>query len=297
MIRRSSPRQSLALLGPEYTYADFAADAFLKSARRKSSPFTKLIKNKIYKTTIEDVFTDVVKGKAHLGLVPIENRLYGTVRETLDGLFTHKVEIISMVELPIDHCIFTLPGAKKKDIKIIMSHAQALNQCKKYLKKNFKKADHVAVSSSAHAFSNVKAKNFSHIAVIGPKKSGKHYGFKMLDQNIADDPDNSTKFVVLTKKATNSVKKYKNPFLKTPKHTSIAFYFSSDKAGSLFKVFEIFAKNEVNMTKVESRPYKKDYGNYLFFIDFEGNPSQEKVALTLKQTSRIVAGLKVLGSF
>lgn len=286
--KKTSPKNTLVLLGPEYTYTDFAADKFLARTKKKQT--------KVYTNTIEEVFIDVEKGRALYGMVPVENRLHGTVREALDGLFTHKVQIVAEVTLPITHCISMLPGVKPKDIKIIMSHGQALQQCQKYLKKHFPKADHVAVSSSAKAFMTVKNKNFRHIAVIGPEKSACHYGLKPHAKNIADDADNFTKFIVIQKRTQKGFTGLK-PIAKNPKKTSIAFYFSKDKAGSLFTVFEVFAENKVNMTKVESRPYKQDYGNYLFFIDFEGNLTQAKVKKTLKAVQDIVAELKVLGTY
>ncbi|MDP4008181.1 MAG: prephenate dehydratase [Candidatus Peregrinibacteria bacterium] len=294
---KNTPNKNIALLGPVMTYTDTAADLFLKKSETKKSSFTKQITNKIFKSTIEDVITEVSNGKSKFGMVPVENRLHGTVRETLDGLFTHDIQIIDMVSLPINHCLAILPGVNIKDVKIVMSHTQALSQCKSYLQKHLKGVDLIAVSSSAKAFENVKSKNFRHIAVIGPAPSAKHYGFKIIKENIADDADNITKFAVITKYVKPSSTNYKNPFLKNPKNSSIAFYFSSDKAGSLFTVFETFAKNKVNMTRVESRPYKKDFGNYLFFIDFEGSPSEKKVKDTLSEINSLTAGLKFLGTY
>lgn len=290
--------KNIALLGPAMTYTDVAADLFLKKSETKKSNFTKQITNKIFKSTIEDVISEVANGQSKLGMLPIENRLHGTVRETLDGFFTYNVQMIDLISLPINHCLAVLPGVKPKDIKIVMSHNQALSQCKLYLQKSLKSADLVSVSSSAKAFENVKSKNFRHIAVIGPVQSAKHHGFKVLKENIADDTDNVTKFAVITKaKKETSILDDKNPLLKNPKNSSIAFYFSSDKAGSLFTVFEAFAKNKVNMTRVESRPYKKDFGNYLFFIDFEGNPSDKMVKDTLNTVNSLTAGLKLLGTY
>ena len=178
-----------------------------------------------------------------------------------------------------------------------MSHGQALSQCKKYLQKHFSKADTVAVSSSAKAFENVKSKNLRHIAVVGPEVSALYYGFEILEEKIADDMDNMTKFIVITKRFSRLLADYKNPFLRNPKNTSIAFYFSSDKAGSLFTVFQAFAENKVNMTRVESRPYKKDFGNYLFFIDFKGCPEDESVKATLKRVVALTAEMRLLGTY
>jgi len=292
--KKVSSKHALALLGPALTYTDFAADVFLKKSYAKQQKLT----HKSYKNTIEEVLEDTAKGKVACGLVPIENKLHGTVRETLDGLFRHKVQIVSAVDLPIKHCISVLPGVEKRHVKIIMSHGQALSQCKRYLKKHFKNADHVAVSSSAKAFETVKHKNFRHIAVIGPVKSAKNHGFKIIDRNIADQVENFTKFVVVTKgtQKKNTVQ-LNNPLFAHPKHTSIALYFSKDKAGSLFTVFQAFAENKVNMTRVESRPYKEEFGGYIFFIDFEGDPSQKKVNYTLKRVAAITAGLKILGTY
>lgn len=288
--------KKVSLLGPEFTYTDFAADAFLRGKKAKVNSLTKGIEAKVYRDTIEEVMLDVEKGRAAVGVVPIENRLHGTVRCTLDGLFIHRVQIIAELTLPIKHCISVLPGAKPADIKIIMSHDQALHQCHECLKKNFPKCDRVAVSSSAKAFETVKIKDFRHIAVIGPEEAAKKHGFKIIKKDIADEIDNSTKFIVIAKRCMRK-RVPDSPLTKKPNTTSIAFYFSRDKSGSLFTVFKAFADNSVNMTKIESRPYKADYGNYLFFIDFEGHPAQKNVETTLKEVDSLVAGLKILGIY
>ncbi|MBI4235064.1 prephenate dehydratase [Candidatus Peregrinibacteria bacterium] len=318
------PKKSdLALLGPKNTFSDLAA-ADIKMP-------------KYYARDIEEVFSVVEQGRVNKGLVPIENKLQGSVRETMDALFTSKVHITNEIRLPIHHCLITHKHTKKEDIRKVISHYQALGQCKKYLRRNFPKAEIQTTTSTAAAIEKLNSAN-NHIAVIAPEiaatsgESAQNNHLKIFAKNIEDSKDNETIFVVIEKGELDfadtmtqsksqifSWEKYPRGHFLTdimasqsassktaalpqsttaviPK-TSIAFYFSHDKSGSLFTIFKIFKDAKINMTKVESRPTQVKFGQYIFYLDFEGHISEPKIQKALSQIATSVAKLKILGSY
>lgn len=277
--------QTLAVLGAPYTYTDFAAHRYIQS--RGIS-----LKEKYYET-IEDIFHAVSKGGAHKGIVPLENILYGTVRSTFDQLFQQKLSIVQTFKLPVHHSLIVLPKTKKSDIDTIIAHEQAFAQCSNYLRKYFPHAERFSVSSTAAAFKKLKQFPGRHVAVIGPETGANAFGLKVIDKNIEDSKDNVTIFAVIQKKQ-NSEKDLKNA---KNVQTVVAFYFHKDSPGTLHTVLEDFAKAEINLTRIESRPARKKIGGYIFFINFEGSLYDKKVRKVLKNIKRRVADLKILGSF
>lgn len=279
-------KRDIAVLGPKNTYSDIGVQKYLQKREKGNRRF--------YASTIEEVFELVEKGAVELGIVPIENKLHGTVRETLDYLFLKKVEIVDEIQIPINHALIMHSHAKKGDIKRIISHSQALNQCKKYIKKNFPKAQLEAYSSTAAATEKMITSGDKGIAVIAPEIAAENAGLKILGRKIQDDPENVTTFIVIQKTKKRSLDKDQQA--KCTK-TSIAFYFSEDSPGTLYTVFEDFAKAKVNMTKIESRPTKSKLGQYIFYLDFDGNIYTPKIQKLLKSIDKKVEYLKILGCY
>jgi prephenate dehydratase/prephenate dehydrogenase len=284
-IKKELPsKKHIAVLGPKYTFSELAADKFNKNAK------------KYYAKDIEEVVGLVEAGKVLQGIVPIENKLDGTIRETLDLLFSKKVHISSIINLPINHCLVVLSHTKAEDVKYVISHQQALNQCKQYLKKHFSAISQEAYSSTAAAIEKMIFSNDKTLAVIASLEAAIAHDLKIFADKIEDDHDNNTKFFVIEKgdyKATKSVQKNSTKNAKT----SIAFYFDKDSPGSLFTVFKDFAEAKINLTKIESRPTRKEFGDYIFYLDFEGTPESPKVKPTLKKITQKVSRLKILGVY
>lgn len=288
----------IAVLGPKNTFSDIAADQYLQSSAAKSST---VILKKYFVRELDEIFDLVEKGKVKEGIAPIENKLHGTIRETLDALFVRNVHITKEINIPIHHCLIVLPHAEKSDIKKIISHSQALHQCKKYLQKNFPKALKGSFSSTGAAIEKLLSSNDKSVAVIAPELAAE--GLKILAKNIEDEHDNSTAFVVIKrgavdyKKSTSEQKNSSTSPVGSYGKTSIAFHFSADSPGSLFTVFKDFADAKINLTKIESRPTKKHFGDYIFYLDFAGNINDPKVRKVLSEVEKKVAKLKVLGSY
>lgn len=272
-------KKHLAVLGPENSYTDTAARKYSAQA-------------KYYAQNISEVFNLVETGKVDSGIVPIENKLNGTVQETIDNLFSSKVHISHQLSIPIQHCLLMLPHAKAKDIQKVISHPQALQQCSKYLKKSFPKADQIEYASTSAAVKKLVLSQNTATAVIASGDAAKQFGLKIHKSNVADQKDNSTNFIVIEKGDFSKTK-----IAADATKTSIAFYFATNKAGSLFNVFEIFAKAKINLTRIESRPTQKKFGQYIFYLDFMGNYSEKRVQSALEKVSKIVTKLKVLGSY
>ena len=279
-------KASIALLGPANTFSDIAASRYLKDSKQKLK--------KYFAKNIEEVFELVASGKVKEGIVPIENTLHGTVRETIDGLFEKNVHIEKEIRIPIHHCLIALESAKAKDIKEIISHQQPLSQCKKYLNKNFAKALQQPFSSTAASVEKLLTKNKTSVAVIASQDAGNRKELKILAKNIEDEKDNTTTFVVIKKGKAPKPKATTN---KQNKKTSIAFHFSNDSAGSLSSVFQDFSNAKINLTRIESRPTQEKYGRYIFYLDFEGSLYTPKIQKVIKRVEKKVAKLKVLGSY
>ncbi|MFA7685225.1 MAG: prephenate dehydratase [Candidatus Gracilibacteria bacterium] len=295
-VKQLSPsKNSIALLGPEHTFSDLASTKYLGTCHSRSDRESQ----KYYTKTIEEVFELVEQGKVAKGIVPIENKLDGTIRETLDNLFAKKVHITSSLNLGIHHCLAVLPFAKSIDIKKIISHEQALNQSKKYLKKYFTLASKEAYSSTTAAIEKLFFSNDKTLAVVASKQAAQNYNLKIIAENVEDDSSNSTKFVVVEKGDYTNEKPVQENSTKSSKSlkTSIAFHFDKDSPGSLFTVLEDFAKAHINLTKIESRPTKKEFGDYIFYLDFDGSSKDQKVKTVLTNLRKKVAKFKILGSY
>lgn len=275
-------KNDLAILGPANTFSHIAADKYSDA-------------KKYFAHDIDEVFELVEKGTVSEGLVPIENKLHGTVRETLDALFQRNVHICREITIPINHCLVCLSHAKKFDIKTISSHLQALSQCKKYLHKNFPNVEKEAVSSTGAAIQKLLSTNDKSLAVIAPAIAAQDPKLKILATNIADEEDNATTFVAIKKGHLSASQNI--PKSDSTHKTYIAFYFSANAPGTLFTVFQDFANAKIDLTKIESRPTQKSFGDYIFYLDFNGHISDLNVKKTLQLVESKVAELKILGSY
>ncbi len=286
-IGAGAKKYELAVLGPRFTFSDLAATQYQKKSNYTGNP--------LYAGSIAEVFELVKKGKALRGIVPLENLINGTVRETYDSLFEEKVHIERKFFLPIKHSLVALGGVKTKDIDTISSHAQALAQCKTYLKKRFKSVNLVGSPSTLAAYGKMKGENDRHTAVIIPSKIAKILQCNIIAEDIGDIDSNKTSFIVIKKGKTPLRAPSKNTSEKY--ETAVAFYFDKDKPGSLFKILEDFAAAHINLNKIESRPIKTDPGNYVFFLNFENGIANKSAQSLLKKIERKVSCLKILGSY
>ena len=275
----------LAVLGPKNTYTDMAAEKYRMLKRT--------IIKKEYFHTIGDVFGAVEKGKAEEGIIPLENMIYGSVRETYDDLFNSNVHIREKLKINIKHSLVTLPGTKKSDIHVIASHEQALQQCREYLKKHFPFAQKEYCTSTMAALQKMIDGGERGMAVIVPVYAAQGLPLKILAKNLENQAKNVTTFIVI-KKGPCTEKIKGGP---CRLETAIAFYFREDSPGRLYMVFREFAASGINLSHIESRPSLKQVGNYVFFLNFDGSAYDKKAAAVLKSIESRVAKLKILGVY
>lgn len=261
----------ISFLGPKGTFTHEAA--------------SKINENLIPYCTIPAVFESVESGECNKGVVPIENSIEGPVGQTLD-LLAHNFDlnIYDEIIIPINHNLLVNPGSKLEDISEVYSHSQAIAQCRDFINGN-KFQPHYAVSTANAAKSILGNKN---MAAIGNIKAAELYGLDVLVPSIQDFDNNQTRFVVVSKEKHEPTDNDK---------TSLIFSIYEDSPGQLYKILEIFANNNINLTKIESRPSKKGLGKYIFFIDFKGNMADSSIEDILYKVKESTLFFKILGSY
>jgi len=268
--------KTIGFLGPIGTYTEQAA--LLYSSDSTLTPLP----------TIIAVGDAVVSGETDQGIVPIENSLEGSVTYTLDLLISQSgLSIYDEVVIPIEHYLMASPGTKSADISIIYSHPQALAQCRTFLHSQYPNAQQIASLSTVAAVTDMK-NNPTGAAAIAPFRASELHDVDIIGQNIQDNANNLTRFVVLSRTDHTVTGNDK---------TSICFAFSSDSPGSLYGTLGEFAHRSINLTKVESRPTKESLGQYIFLIDCDGHREDPTVKEALDAVSSKVSSLKILGSY
>ncbi len=242
-------KKSIALLGPLGTFSQQACEKY-------NSELTLLFFN-----SLEEVVMAVAKGKTNFGIVPFENSIHGTVIQTIDEVYKHKLKVIKEVIIPVRHVLAGLKkDYEKKKITKIYSHSQALNQCKSYLLREYPQAKFIPTASTSAAFKKIKDEVLTDSLVVGPKISAEIYNLKILEENIQGVENNKTSFWVIAKEILEG-----EPFTKT----TIVISSEKDYPGLLFEVLKIFKENNINLSKIESRPSKEKLGSYIFYITLD----------------------------
>ena len=264
---------NVAYLGPEGTFTQAAA---LKH-------FGHSVKTNAL-GSIAQVFREVEAGDSHYGVVPIENSIEGVVNHTLDLLINSNLKICGEVELRIHHHLLS-NETKAQNIHKIYAHQQALAQCRAWLDEHLLHAERIDVASNAVGCQ--QAADEIHSAAIASQTAAELYGLNCLFKNIEDEPDNTTRFLILGKRETPASGNDK---------TSILFT-APNKPGALHDLLACFANNSVSLTRIESRPSRKGMWDYVFFADFEGHIGDAAVKQTLKQLNDTASLVKILGSY
>ena len=234
---------------------------------------------------LTDVFESVEKGETSYGVVPIENSIEGSVTQTYDLFFTHNLKVCGETIIKIAHCLITNPETSLNSIKVVYSHPQALAQCRSFLESLG--CDLIPTYDTAGSVKMMKEKKLMDAGAVASERAAKIYGMKVLAKGIADNPNNYTRFFVISKVDSPLSGKDK---------TSIIFSLK-DRPGALYYALEEFAVRDINLTKIESRPTKQEPWEYNFYLDFEGHRTEERCKEALKAVEKKSAFLKVLGSY
>jgi len=252
--------QSIAFLGPVGTYTHSAVlKHFGHDAVVRPLP------------TIDEVFRDVEAGSAHYGLVPVEN--------------SSNLNVIGEVELPIHHQFLISENTRKDSIKQIYAHQQTLAQCRKWLDAHYPGVERVALSSNAEAARRIR--NEWHSAAIASEIAASIYDLEIMHSNIEDNPENTTRFLVIGREKVPQSGNDKTSLLIS----------AHDRAGALLEILAPFAKHNISLTSIETRPALPEKWAYVFFIDLEGHIEQEHVKAAIEEIRPLVKEVRVLGSY
>ncbi|WP_456324271.1 prephenate dehydratase [Desulfonauticus submarinus] len=271
--RRLQRPQVVLFLGPEGTFSHLAGLEYLGQSLDYWP-----------KRNIEEIFKGVVDGEAELGIVPLENSLQGSVGQSLDLFMRYDVFIHAEFYYRVSHSL--LSKAKRLEtITKVLSHPQALEQCSAWLKLNLPDAELVPMPSTAQAAQKVCQNE--NLAAIGNRKLANLFDLNILAARIEDLPDNWTRFLIIASSPSEKEGKEK---------TSIVFTLP-DKPGALFEVLQIFARERINLKKLESRPLRGEKWKYVFFADVECDLTSNEYKNLIDDLGIRCHTLKVLGSY
>ncbi len=233
---------------------------------------------------IDEIFREVESGAADFGVVPIENSTEGVINHTLDMFMSSSLKICGEVELRIHHYLLGL-GQGLEGRKKIVSHHQSLAQCREWLDANLPGVERMSVASNAEA-ARLAAQDRTLIAIAGGS-TAEIYGLEVLASNIEDEPDNTTRFLVIGKLETQPSGDDKTSLLLS----------GQNRSGALASLLAPLARHGINMTRIESRPSRKGLWEYVFFIDIVGHVCEENVRQAIGELEREAAFVKFLGSY
>ncbi len=275
----------VAYLGPEGTFSYFAGVEYLgHSASFRPS------------TDIVQIFEDVQAGICDLGVVPLENSLQGTVGVSFDLFSRFPVSILAELYAPISHCLLS-SSEHFSDIKTVYSHPQPLAQCAIWLRTHLPQASLVPVESTAAAARMVQ--NNPGTAAIGIGNLAEMLRLNVLARGIEDAKGNWTRFVIISRAGDQhrlgSLAQQKSRGDGSTK--SSLLFTLADKPGALSAVLNLFAENQINMRKLESRPMTGQCWRYIFFVDVETDILQDKYTAVLDGLKGLCTNLRILGSY
>lgn len=239
----------------------------------------------VHVETFRDAMAVIEEGRADFAVLPIENSTAGMVSEIYDLLVEFENYIVGEQIIPIEHCLLGVPGAQLSDIKTVYSHAQSLMQSERFLRdRDYRQ---ISMKNNAFAADKVAKDGDKTQAAIASEIAADIYGLDVLLKGVNDTDTNSTRFIIVTNQKI---------FRKDAGKISICFEIPH-KSGSLYHIISHFIYNNLNMTKIESRPIPERNWEYRFFVDFEGNMADGAVKNALRGLREEAQNLKVLGNY
>jgi chorismate mutase/prephenate dehydratase len=265
--------QRIGFLGPEYSYSHLAAlERFGEAVAYNRT------------ATIAAVFEEVMRKHADYGVVPLENSTDGRIADTLDMFIRMPtVKICAEIRLRVHHHL--LANCQQTDVRRVYSKAQALSQCRNWLSKNIPHATLHEVASTSDAAKLVLTE--PNVAAVASRQAAVRFGINILCHNIEDSPFNETRFAVIG--LADSAK--------TGNDKTAMMFQVSHTPGALADVLQIYKANKLNLTWIESFPYREAKGEYVFFLEFDGHREDAKVKKTIAAMEDVCDTVSVLGSF
>ena len=245
--------------------------------------------------TFDEAFHAVEHREVSCAVIPIENSLGGSIHHNYDLLMQHPVSIIAETFVKVEHCLLGLPEASESNNGKVLSHPQALSQCRNFFTAHSNLKPEVAYDTAGSAKIIATEKKRDHFA-IASKRAAELYGLKIFRENLADEDWNFTRFFCIAhEKHTANLTFRKKPDT-TRQKTSIVFTLPNEQ-GSLFKAMATLALREIDMTKIESRPSRMKAVEYFFYVDFIGHESDPNILNALMHLREFATMVKVLGSY
>ncbi|HEX8340315.1 MAG TPA: prephenate dehydratase [Tepidisphaeraceae bacterium] len=232
---------------------------------------------------IPSVFEEIVRGHADYGLVPVENSIHGGVVDTLDAFLSSSARICAEVQVTIHHQL--LARGPWEDVKRICSKAEVFSQCRKWLSAMAKDKSVEPVESTSRAAE--MAKNDPAVAAIASRHAAELHGLRKIFENIEDNPDNITRFFVISREAAK----------RTGDDKTAVMFTTAHKPGALAEVLDVFRDSGVNLTDIEKRPSQKTNWEYYFFIDAQGHADDAPMQAAISEARKHCLQLTVLGSY
>ncbi len=245
--------------------------------------------------TLREVVLSVQEGRVERALAPVENALEGGVDPVLDclALEADGVAMIGEVLQPVTYCLAAGRDLALDEITVVLSHPQALGQCKGWLAEHLPGAAIVPAVSTADAVRDVAGDPTGTRAAIGTRLAAERYGAVQVAFELEDDPGNATRFAWLAR-----VEEAPPPPATGPAKTALIFWGTgSNSPGWLVSCLAVFAFAGVNLTRIESRPLRRGMGQYMFFLDLEGSMAQDSVSGAVADLHKHAEVVRVLGSF
>ncbi len=263
----------VAYLGPEGTFTQAAAIKHFGHAAQTEAC-----------ASIDEVFRNVEAGAVDYGVVPVENSTGGAVGTTLDLLLESPLKVCGEVDLRVHQFLLRKPGASAKVVKVY-SHAQSLAQCHDWLNQHLPGVERIPVVSNAKAAK--LAGEDENAAAIAGEAAAELYGLEKVAQNIEDEPNNTTRFLVIAQHDSAPSGKDKTSLVLSSKNLP----------GAVYELLAPFAHYGVSMSKLESRPSRTGLWEYMFYVDVEGHHQDQKVQQAVAELRDKAAFLKILGSY
>ncbi|MDD3205161.1 MAG: prephenate dehydratase [Lachnospiraceae bacterium] len=242
--------------------------------------------NSFHVDTFRDAMSAIEEGSADFAVLPIENSSAGIVSENYDLLVEFENYIVGEQIIKIEHCLLAAPGTQMEDIRTVYSHPQSLMQCARYLntQAGWKQ---ISMQNNAFAARKVAEEKDKTQAAIAGEYAGKIYGLEVLERGVNDCSTNCTRFIIVSNQKI---------FQKDAKKVSICFEIPHE-SGSLYHMLSHFIYNNLNMTKIESRPIEGRNWEYRFFIDFDGNLADSAVKNALRGLRDEATNMRILGNY
>jgi prephenate dehydratase len=261
--------QKISFQGERGAYSEDAAISFFNNA--ETVPLH----------TFVEVIESTENGKTQYSVLPVENSLEGSVGESYDLLLSTSLSVVGEIYYRVRHCLIGFD--KLENVDTVYSHPQALGQCRKFIQKH--KLITVPSYDTAGSVKIIKELGKKNLCCIASKRASEIYQVPTIAEGIEDNANNYTRFLILSKTKAQDGNK-----------TSIIFSVKHE-AGALFNILKEFNKYKINLTKIESRPNKSTPWEYNFYVDFDGNENDQKIAELLKKINKQCIFLKILGSY